>query len=78
MVPMAQLGSLYNPGVPLQIHSEVTSTAPWAARAAPFASPSDANQRGSDFCGALTDGAKTNGTRGEMQRMDIGGNIEAH
>ena len=74
---MAQMGSLYDPRVPLQRHPEGTLPVSQAAHASPIASPRYADRGGLYFCGAPPRSAKTDAPRGKMQRMDLGGNMDS-
>ena len=47
--PMAQLEFLYDPGLPLQSHPEVTHPVPWVAHKDPIASSRGFDQGGPDF-----------------------------
>ena len=75
--PPAQLISLYDTGVPPQLHPDGTFPVPPAAHSYTIAPPRDTYQSGSDFCGDPPGGAKTDGVRGKRQRVDLGRNMEA-
>ena len=62
--PVAQLGSLYAPGVPPQRHPEGTLPVPMAEHTEPIVSTRGANQRGTYFCRDPSGGTKTDGARG--------------
>ena len=70
----AQLGSLYDPGVPPQHQGKLP--VPQAAHEAPIKSPRDTNQGRTDFYRALQNGSKANNMRGDMKCMDLGGNMK--
>ena len=60
--PQAQLISLLDPGVPLQLHPEGTHKVPWVAHVDTPPPPEHPNERGRDICGPPEGYPKDQGT----------------